>query len=168
MPCSPATQQRLLRHRGPDGSGVQVMTNADGSCSSLAHERIAIMDPLSGNQPLFSKNRDLSIAVNGEIYNYKELRELVNDESRFRTNSDCEPIVHMYEKVGDKVAEYLDGDFAFVILNERTGELYAADTRDEGLRTSSLKSAPTVRTDLIAFHFGEGMLGPMPDMTRHD
>jgi len=120
------TLQRLVRHRGPDGSGIHVVDNRDGTCSSIAHERLAIMDPLSGNQPLFSQDRKLSLAVNGEIYNYLELRAAVNDEARFRTNSDCEPIVHLYEQVGDEVASKLDGDFAFVILNEETGAVYAA------------------------------------------
>ena len=94
------TLQRLVRHRGPDGSGIHVVEDPTaGTCSSVAHERLAIMDPLSGNQPLFSQDRKLSLAVNGEIYNYLELRAAVNDEARFRTNSDCEPIVHLYEQV---------------------------------------------------------------------
>jgi len=120
------TLQRLIRHRGPDGSGVHVMENKDGTHSAIAHERLAIMDPLSGNQPLYSEDGKLSLAVNGEIYNYKELRKQVGDESKFRTNSDCEPIVHLYEQVGEDVASLLDGDFALVIMNEETGELYAA------------------------------------------
>ncbi len=76
--------------------------------------------------PSTRKDGKLSLAVNGEIYNYKALREEVNDESRFKTNSDCEPIVHLYEQVGDEIASRLDGDFAFVILNEETGAIYAA------------------------------------------
>jgi len=120
------TLQRLIRHRGPDGSGIHVMENQDGTHSAIAHERLAIMDPLSGNQPLYSSDGKLSLAVNGEIYNYKELRERVGDESKFRTNSDCEPIVHLYEQLGNDVASQLDGDFALVIMNEETGELYAA------------------------------------------
>ena len=63
------TLQRLVRHRGPDGSGIHCIDNGDGTSSSIAHERLAIMDPLSGNQPLFSKDGKLSLAVNGEIYN---------------------------------------------------------------------------------------------------
>ena len=102
------------------------MENEDGTHSAIAHERLAIMDPLSGNQPLFSQDRKLSLAVNGEIYNYKDLRARVGDESKFRTNSDCEPIVHLFEEVGDEVASMLDGDFALVIMNEETGALYAA------------------------------------------
>jgi len=103
-----------------------VMENQDGTHSAIAHERLAIMDPLSGTQPLFSKDGKVCRAVNGVIYNYKELRARVNDESKFRTFSDCEPIVHLYEQVGEEVASLLDGDFALVIMNEDTGELYAA------------------------------------------
>ena len=101
------TLQRLIRHRGPDGSGIHVMENDDSTTSAIAHERLAIMDPLSGNQPLFSQDNKYSLAVNGEIYNYKELRAQVGDESKFRTNSDCEPIVHLYEQVRPRSARVL-------------------------------------------------------------
>ena len=121
------TLQRLVRHRGPDGSGVHVV-NAGGSalCSSIAHERLAIVDPLSGNQPLFSHDRKRSLAVNGEIYNHKALRAGLQDQTPFRTESDCEVIVHLFDEVGVDVASKLDGDFAFVLLDQETGELYAA------------------------------------------
>ena len=66
------TLQRLVRHRGPDGSGIHVVDSPDGQrCSSIAHERLAIVDPLSGNQPLFSHDRTRSLAVNGEIRVFK-------------------------------------------------------------------------------------------------
>jgi len=126
------TLQRLIRHRGPDGSGIHIVENKQsGACSAIAHERLAIVDPLSGNQPLFSHDRKISLAVNGEIYNHKQLRaEMVKAnpevDSWFRTESDCECIVHLYAQHGDKVASMLDGDFAFVLLDEVTGELYAA------------------------------------------
>jgi len=123
------TLQRLIRHRGPDGSGIHIVTSTDGEgplCSSMAHERLAIVDPLSGNQPLFSHDRKRCLAVNGEIYNHKDLRTTLADQTPFRTESDCEVIVHMYDEVGVEVASKLDGDFAFVILDESTGELYAA------------------------------------------
>jgi len=120
------TLQRLIRHRGPDGSGINLIENSDGTCSAIAHERLAIVDPLAGNQPLYSKDRKLSLAINGEIYNHKELRAEINDESKFRTNSDCEPVVHLYEQIGHEVASKLDGDFAFVIVDEVSGEVYAA------------------------------------------
>ena len=90
------TLQRLVRHRGPDGSGIHVVSTPDGSsCSSVAHERLAIVDPLSGNQPLFSHDSKRSLAVNGEIYNHKKLRAGLQERipeaaSWFRTESDCE------------------------------------------------------------------------------
>ena len=85
------TLQRLVRHRGPDGSGVHVVLSPDGErCSSVAHERLAIVDPLSGNQPLFSHDGKRSLTVNGEIYNHKDLRSELKDETPFRTESDCE------------------------------------------------------------------------------
>uniref|UniRef100_A0A7S2E451 asparagine synthase (glutamine-hydrolyzing) n=1 Tax=Haptolina brevifila TaxID=156173 RepID=A0A7S2E451_9EUKA len=120
------TLQRLVRHRGPDGSGIHVISSEDETHSSLAHERLAIVDPLSGNQPLFSHDRKRSLAVNGEIYNHKQLRTELADQTPFRTESDCEVIVHLYDEVGVDVASKLDGDFAFCILDETTGELYAA------------------------------------------
>ena len=93
---------------------------------SSAHERLAIVDPLSGNQPLFSHDNTRSLTVNGEIYNHKELRAQLKDQEPFRTASDCEVIVHLYDEVGDDVASMLDGDFAFVIVDDKTGDFYAA------------------------------------------
>ena len=127
------TLQRLIRHRGPDGSGIHIVNSptSPGLCSGIAHERLAIVDPLSGNQPLFSDDKTRSLAVNGEIYNHKQLRaDMVKRnpaaDSWFRTESDCEVIVHLYDEVGVDVASKLDGDFAFVLLDEKTGEVYAA------------------------------------------
>ena len=95
------TLQRLVRHRGPDGSGIHVVSSPDGeTCSSIVHERLAIVDPLSGNQPLYSHDRTRSLAVNGEIYNHKDLRSKLKDQTPFRTASDCEVIVHLYDEVG--------------------------------------------------------------------
>ena len=96
------TLQRLVRHRGPDGSGIHVIMDPDArTCSSLAHERLAIVDPLSGNQPLFSDNRKRSLAVNGEIYNHKQLRadlakRIPESASWFRTESDCEVRIRFF------------------------------------------------------------------------
>ena len=99
------TLQRLVRHRGPDGSGIHVIEHdcpTSGNCltSSIAHERLAIVDPLSGNQPLFSHDKTRSLTVNGEIYNHKQLRAQLSDQTPFRTASDCEVIVHLYDEVG--------------------------------------------------------------------
>jgi asparagine synthase (glutamine-hydrolysing) len=139
--------QRLIRHRGPDGSGIHVIkAKEDGRSHAVAHERLAIVgvmdDPgvkselksdqhphlhtLSGNQPLYSFDGTKSLSVNGEIYNYKALQKLVKSKQEFRTASDCEVIVHLYDEVGERVAEMLDGDFAFVIMDEKNSEIFAA------------------------------------------
>lgn len=115
--------QRLVRHRGPDGSGIHVIEHGEARSSSLAHERLAIVDPLSGNQPLFSHDSSLICSVNGEIYNHKELEAGLKDRTPFRTGSDCEVIPHLYAEVGVDVASMLDGDFAFVVVDEKTGEV---------------------------------------------
>ena len=94
--------QRLVRHRGPDASGIHVGAagQSSGRTHAVAHERLAIVDPLSGNQPLFSHDKTRSLTVNGEIYNHKQLRAQLKDQTPFRTASDCEVIVHLYDEVG--------------------------------------------------------------------
>eukprot|EP00616_Rhizochromulina_sp_CCMP1243_P016168 CAMPEP_0118984690 /NCGR_PEP_ID=MMETSP1173-20130426/38306_1 /TAXON_ID=1034831 /ORGANISM="Rhizochromulina marina cf, Strain CCMP1243" /LENGTH=658 /DNA_ID=CAMNT_0006935367 /DNA_START=27 /DNA_END=2003 /DNA_ORIENTATION=- len=111
---------------GPDGSGIHVVDLPGNRAAALAHERLAIVDPLSGNQPLFSQDGKLSLTVNGEIYNHRALRSELKNPDVFKTESDCEVIVHLYREVGEKVAAMLDGDFAFVIVDEASGHVFAA------------------------------------------
>mmetsp|Transcript_25705 Transcript_25705/g.56002 ORF Transcript_25705/g.56002 Transcript_25705/m.56002 type:complete len:581 (+) Transcript_25705:100-1842(+) len=127
---SPAMRAKLLalsrrqRHRGPDWSGMHQSGN-----NFLAHERLAIMDPASGDQPLFNEDKTICVTVNGEIYNYKSLRQHILDKKpnkKFATNSDCEVISHLYELHGEEVASMLDGFFAFVVLDKNTNSFYAA------------------------------------------
>ena len=139
------TLQRLVRHRGPDGSGIHVVDSPDGQrCSSIAHERLAIVDPLSGNQPLFSHDRTRSLAVNGEIYNHKELRAQMGTRLRSARSRTAEVIVHLYDG-GTDVASRLDGDFAFVILDSATGELYAARARSASIHVRRPLPSPPHR-----------------------
>src|SRR5678816_708768 len=106
----------LLDHRGPDGDGI--WTSQSGAV--LGHRRLAIIDLLGGHQPLFNETRDVGVVLNGEIYNYRELRqELVTFGHTFVTASDTEAIVHAYEQWGDSFVERLQGMFAFVIWDER-------------------------------------------------
>ena len=86
---------KKLRHRGPDWSGIYTSKNA-----ILAHERLAIVDPTSGKQPLFGSKDKLILAANGEIYNHLELRKKFSNNYKFKTNSDCEIILALYEKKG--------------------------------------------------------------------
>jgi asparagine synthase (glutamine-hydrolysing) len=103
---------KLVRHRGPDWSGIFCSENA-----ILAHERLSIVDPQSGKQPLFSKDKKHILAVNGEIYNYKELRAQTEDVYEYQTNSDCEVILGLYKKKGADFIEDLNGIFAFALYD---------------------------------------------------
>eukprot|EP01104_Vermistella_antarctica_P014053 TRINITY_DN4355_c0_g1_i3.p1 TRINITY_DN4355_c0_g1~~TRINITY_DN4355_c0_g1_i3.p1 ORF type:complete len:586 (+),score=140.65 TRINITY_DN4355_c0_g1_i3:48-1760(+) len=107
-----------LRHRGPDWSGTHI--SADGS-SFLAHERLSIVDPLGGEQPLYSTTSDwkLALGVNGEIYNHKELSAKHCPDYKFSTASDCEVVIPLFQKFGPAFLNDLIGMFAFVIIDER-------------------------------------------------
>lgn len=112
-------QSKKLRHRGPDWSGIYC-----GEKAILAHERLSIVDPQSGNQPLYSKDKKLILAVNGEIYNYKELRAETEDVYEFQTNSDCEVILALYKKKGTSFIEDLNGIFAFALYDEENNTYF--------------------------------------------
>ncbi len=103
---------KTLRHRGPDWSGIY-----SGDKAILAHERLAIVDPLSGNQPLFSKDGKLALAVNGEIYNHKDIRAKYAGKYEFLTESDCEVILPLYREYGPDFLEHLNGIFAFALYD---------------------------------------------------
>lgn len=118
-----------LRHRGPDWSGYKVI-EADVSKGislphGIAHERLAIMDPESGSQPLVSHDGNVIVAANGEIYNYKELYETLETPYTPKTGSDCEVILPLYDQYGPTVdlAKQLRGMFSF-ILYDRKEDLY--------------------------------------------
>lgn len=123
-------QAKLLRHRGPDWSGVHVQqiqgTDQQFKTNVLAHERLAIVDPEGGAQPLLNENKNLALAVNGEIYNHESLRTGLQKPHHFATRSDCEIIMHLYEEKGADLAADLDGVFAFVLSDENTGDFLAA------------------------------------------
>ncbi|CAL5053260.1 unnamed protein product [Urochloa decumbens] len=109
---------RRLKHRGPDWSGLRQV----GDCY-LSHQRLAIIDPASGDQPLYNEDRSVVVTVNGEIYNHEHLRtQLSASGHSFRTGSDCEVIAHLYEEHGEGFVDMLDGVFSFVLF----------DTRNEG------------------------------------
>ncbi len=103
---------KTIRHRGPDWSGIYVSDNA-----ILAHERLAIVDPESGRQPLFSKDGKLVLAVNGEIYNHREIRKHFEGKYEFMTQSDCEVILALYNEKGADFLEDLNGIFAFALYD---------------------------------------------------
>ena len=101
-----------IRHRGPDWSGIYC-----GGSAILAHERLAIVDPESGRQPLFSRDKSMILAVNGEIYNHRDIRRRYADRYRFMTGSDCEVILALYRDMGEKLLGELDGIVAFALYD---------------------------------------------------
>ncbi len=103
---------KKIRHRGPDWSGVYTGNNA-----ILSHERLAIVDPLSGKQPLISDDGKIILAVNGEIYNHQEIRKLYAGKYNFKTQSDCEVIIPLYKEKGVNFLEDLSGIFAFALYD---------------------------------------------------
>jgi asparagine synthase (glutamine-hydrolysing) len=123
-------QAKQLRHRGPDWSGVHVqrLARPDGSqrFNILAHERLAIVAPDEGAQPLLDETGQIALSVNGEIYNHATLRRRLEATHTFRSHSDCEVILHLYEDHGADFVAQLDGDFAFVLADERTGSYLVA------------------------------------------
>ncbi|MBI5354310.1 MAG: asparagine synthase (glutamine-hydrolyzing) [Chloroflexi bacterium] len=114
-----------ISHRGPDEDGFYVNEKV-----GLASRRLSIIDLTSGTQPISNEDETIRIVFNGEIYNYKELREyLKRHDHQFRTNSDTEVILHLYEEFGTDCLQHLDGIFAFAIWNENTQELLLARDR---------------------------------------
>jgi len=114
---------RKIRHRGPDWSGVYC-----GGSAILAHERLSIVDPESGGQPLFSPDGKQVLAVNGEIYNHQDIRRRYAGAYDFQTGSDCEVILVLYRDRGIDFLEELSGIFAFVLYDEeRDAFLIARD-----------------------------------------
>ena len=103
---------KCLRHRGPDWSGIYAGENA-----ILAHERLAIVDPTSGKQPLFNADGTIVLAANGEIYNHRELKNTLSNPYDFKTASDCEVILALYEEKGPSFIDDLNGIFGFAIYD---------------------------------------------------
>ncbi len=110
-----------IRHRGPDWSGIYC-----GERAVLAHERLSIVDPQSGGQPLHSPDGRLVLAVNGEIYNHRELRRELAGEYDFQTGSDCEVILPLYRKYGVGLLDRLNGIFAFALYDIEQDEYLVA------------------------------------------
>ncbi|UCQ18588.1 asparagine synthase B [Edwardsiella tarda] len=114
---------RLMRHRGPDWSGIYAGDNA-----ILAHERLSIVDVNTGAQPLYNQQRTHVLAVNGEIYNHQALRERLADRYAFQTGSDCEVILALYQEHGPDFLDQLRGMFAFILYDaERDAYLIGRD-----------------------------------------
>lgn len=112
---------KIIRHRGPDWSGIY-----QGKSAIMVHERLSIVDPQSGGQPLYSNNRKQVLAVNGEIYNHKDIRQQYKGKYLFNTGSDCEVILPLYQDKGIDFLEDLSGIFAFALYDEETDQFLIA------------------------------------------
>jgi len=110
-----------IRHRGPDWSGIYC-----GGSAILAHERLSIVDPESGKQPLFSPDKKQVLAVNGEIYNHQDIRKRYAGQYQFQTGSDCEVILSLYRDKGIGFLEELSGIFAFALYDAEKDEFLIA------------------------------------------
>jgi len=135
-------QTKILRHRGPDWSGIYMYFkddsiandgangNGNGSIETtsavLTHERLSIVDPESGQQPLISDDKTVILAVNGEIYNHVNIRNTSTKDYPYKTHSDCEVILPLYQKLGKDFVNELDGMFAFFLWDEKKKTFFAA------------------------------------------
>ncbi|RTY92339.1 asparagine synthase B [Flavobacterium sp. GT3R68] len=120
------TLSKRMSHRGPDESDMLITENGH----ILSHERLSIIDLHSGRQPI-KGSKNAYVVHNGEIYNHQELRDTVLNHHTFRTKSDSEVIVHLYEEFGYDFCDKLDGDFAFVVIN---GDDYIAGRDPMGVK----------------------------------
>lgn len=112
---------KKIRHRGPDWSGIYADEKA-----ILAHERLAIVDPASGKQPLFSQDKKLILAANGEIYNHRELRKQFDGKYNFQTQSDCEVILALYKEKGAHFIDEMNGIFGFALYDVDNDSYFVA------------------------------------------
>lgn len=161
---------RLQRHRGPDWSGVYTNDHA-----VLAHERLAIVDVLHGAQPLLNAAGTHALAVNGEIYNHRDLRASLNRPFEFQTQSDCEIILALYEEHGVEFLDKLSGIFAFVLYDSERGRyliardhigivpLYMGEDADGNTYVSSeMKALVPACTSIVEFppgHYLDSRIG---------
>jgi len=180
-PAAPAArelalkQARLLRHRGPDWSGMWA-----GERAVMAHERLAIVDILHGAQPLRSIDGRLVLAVNGEIYNHLELRKEIGARDAFQTDSDCEVILPLYAREGARLLQRLRGMFAFALYDATQSEwliardpigiipLYVGRRKDGSLAVASeLKALVSICEEVQEFPPGHYQTGKDPAPVRY-
>ena len=127
------TMGAALAHRGPDDEGIYLSPNSHDSFGSrvgLGHRRLSIIDLKGGHQPLANEDNRIWITYNGEIYNHLELRKGLEEKGHaYRTHSDTETIVHLYEEYGFDCLQYLRGMFSFCIFDEKSGRVFLARDR---------------------------------------
>lgn len=115
----------MIKHRGPNMYGYYSDKNIE-----LAHRRLSIVDLSSnGKQPMYNEDESIVIIFNGEIYNYKKIKDKLKQKHEFKTNTDTEVIIHLYEELGEDCVKELDGDFAFAIWDSKKKKLFLARDR---------------------------------------
>lgn len=166
---------KKLRHRGPDWSGVYASDKA-----ILVHERLAIVGVDSGAQPLYNPEKNNILAVNGEIYNHKELRKNLNIEFQFQTESDCEIILALYKEKGVNFLDDLNGIFAFCLYDEEKDKYligrdhigiiplyYGHDIHGNTYVASEMKALIEVCTDIKEFPAGHYLWSGDKEPTKY-
>lgn len=126
-PACAERMARVLQHRGPDQSGT--VLSADGRCA-IGFQRLAVIDPAGSRQPMSLPDQSLTVAFNGEIYNFRALRRQLGSEgAKFISAGDTEVLLHLYRRDGQAMLEHLDGMFAFAIYDNQSGRLMLARDR---------------------------------------
>jgi len=129
-PVNEAVLRRMcnvIRHRGPDDEGI--FTGGAGRSVGLGMRRLSIIDLTTGKQPIYNEDKTICIVLNGEIYNFLELKKDLERKHRFCTRTDTEVIVHLYEEYGEKCVDYLRGMFAFAVWDSKKETLFLAKDR---------------------------------------
>ncbi|MDR3309107.1 MAG: asparagine synthase B [Tannerella sp.] len=165
---------KRIRHRGPDWSGIHT-----GKTAIMAHERLSIVDPASGKQPLFSPDGKVSLCVNGEIYNHRDIRERMKGRYDFQTGSDCEVIIALYLEKGLDMIEDLSGIFAFALYDEEKDTFLIArdhigviplyvgkDAEGHVLVSSELKGLEGIATEYDQFPPGYQWSSAQPEPVK--
>ena len=151
-----------LTHRGPDGRGIHREEFSDGSGIALGHRRLSIIDLAGGSQPMSNEDQSVWVSFNGEIYNYRELRPPLEQAGhRFKTNSDSETIVHLYEQYGDDFVCHLRGMFAIAVWDNKRRRLILA--RD---RLGQKPLVYTENSERLAFASEIKAILQLPDISR--
>ena len=110
-----------IAHRGPDSEGFYI-----DELAALGHRRLSIIDLSTGNQPMYNEDESIVIIFNGEIYNYIELRAILQEKHQFKTSSDTEVLIHGYEEWGSELTKKLRGMFSFAIWDKKNETLFIA------------------------------------------
>lgn len=166
---------KKLRHRGPDWSGIYSSEKA-----ILVHERLAIVGVNSGSQPLYNPEKNNILAVNGEIYNHKELRKNLNTDFKFQTESDCEIILALYKEKGVNFLDDLNGIFAFCLYDEEKDKYligrdhigiiplyYGHDIHGNTYVASEMKALIEVCVDIKEFPAGHYLFSDDKEPTKY-